>query len=152
MISAVSPSGTSSAPLRRVVSNPTSQPISPDAAQSAFTSHRRSPSNSRDARMEGGSNADEDEGDETPNSATPRRSPSTPSFGLGNKGFGIGLGAPPGLTTGGKKSFSVSSAVGMTAIGMNGPRSQEDSAVTDVEELSRKLSRRPPPPPPGKKP
>jgi hypothetical protein len=66
--------------------------------------------------------------------------------------LGLGKVLLLGVIRGGKKGFSVSGANGVTAIGMNGPGSRENSVVTDVEELLRKLNRRPPPPPPGKKP
>ncbi|PVF99182.1 hypothetical protein CPB86DRAFT_783977 [Serendipita vermifera] len=148
------------APLRRVVSSP-SQPTSPEPSAESFASKQHFFSKVHSSSSDKvGSGTDGDEDFETPSSATPRKTPSTPNFSVA-------------LTSVNRNSFSSDLGVGAPSVG-NTPKtsarppsvsslsernSAEDLGVkektaksnTDVEDLPRKLSRKPPPPPPGKK-
>lgn len=133
--------------LRRVVSTPTSQPTSPTLSSRPGSGHGEQSMNPIMV------NADEEDSS-TPNSATPRRTPSTPNFGTAGRGFptGLGLGMPSGdsVAKGPSRSASDSSRVGHERSN-SATSGLTDKAITDIEHFSRKLTKRPPPPPPGKK-
>ena len=92
---------------------------------------------------------DDDDDNPTPSLATPRKTPLTPSFtiGLADKGAGTGIGASSSAGRD-RRSFSGPSA---TSINRSAPARRRVLAelmgrvTTDVDELSRKLSRKPPP-------
>lgn len=140
-------SETQSSNLRRVVSTPTSQPTSPTLPSRPGSGHGEQSMNPITAHGD-------EEDSSTPNSATPRRTPSTPNFSTAGKGFpiGLGLGMPSGESVGkgSSRSASDSSRVGHERSN-SATNGLMDRAITDIEHFSRKLTKRPPPPPPGKK-
>ncbi|KIM20483.1 hypothetical protein M408DRAFT_12984 [Serendipita vermifera MAFF 305830] len=160
----ISPAPSSSAhnvPLKRVVSAPESQPTSPTATESSFAtskSSRMSQSNADGISAMSGTHGEEDDDDNpTPSAATPRKTPSTPSFsiGLADRGHSIGLGDPPGSSGGDRRSFSgpsTSSSEGSGPTRRRGIAHLLDKFATDEEDITKKLTRKPPPPPIGKKP
>ena len=137
----LTPSGSSDASLvslRRVVSNPTSQPASP-----IYGHHLRS--NSKDSVEEG----------DVPR-GTLAISPNANSSYLMSSALrtnktlptNVGIGFPP-KPTGSTISRSLSGSNLNIEMAHSGEATQQ--VVTDVENMARKLSRKPPPPPPNKK-
>lgn len=144
----------------RLFSAPRSRPTSP-APQATFAASkysRMSQSSSGDGKSTDRRSCEDDDDDNpTPSPATPRKTPSTPSFsiGLADKGDAIGMGQPPGSSGGDRRSFSGPSASpndSSLPARKRGLAQLMERVSTDADEISKKLNRKPPPPPPGRKP